>query len=87
MKNSLIDLRTHLFEVIERLKSNDDPTASPEDKISLDNAKMIVSAANSIIATSKAEFEGLKLISDMGNFTTLNEYAKNNPLGLERRNG
>lgn len=62
-KTSLEDLRMHMFDVIERLKTNDDPDADPKDKINIETAKAITDAGKIIIDAAKAEIEALKIIS------------------------
>ncbi|MDP3451459.1 MAG: hypothetical protein Q8R90_00765 [Bacteroidales bacterium] len=63
-KNDLPALRDHLFEVIERLKSNSDPDADACEKIDIGTAKAITMTAKTIIDSAKVEVEFLKLISD-----------------------
>jgi hypothetical protein len=56
-KNDLPALRDHLFEVIERLKSNQDPDASECEKIDINTAKAITDTAKTIIESAKVEVE------------------------------
>lgn len=63
-KNDLPALRDHLFEVIERLKANEDPEADQCEKISIETARAITSTAKTIIDSAKVEVDFLKLISD-----------------------
>jgi ribosomal protein S3AE len=61
--NDLTALRNHMFEVIERLKSNNDPEASECEKMDVETAKAITNAAQSIIHSAKIEIDFLKLIA------------------------
>ncbi len=56
-KNTMGDLRDHLFEVLERLKDPDD--ATPMD---VDTAKTIVDVANTLIDTQRVENEFIRAI-------------------------
>lgn len=62
-KNDLTALRDHMFEVIERLKSNSDPDASECEKLDVETAKAITNAAQSIIHSAKIEIDFLKIIA------------------------
>jgi hypothetical protein len=52
--NTIEDLRSHLFDTIERLKDKDSP-------MEIDRARAITDAADSLIASAKVEIEYLKL--------------------------
>lgn len=67
MKNKIDDLRNHLFDVIERLKSNGDPDASENEKIRLEDAKMICNAADCIIESIRVQNDFLEIISKAEN--------------------
>jgi len=54
-QNTMGDLQNHLFEVIERLKANDDPEASDNEKIKLEDAKCICDVAEIIVQSAKVE--------------------------------
>lgn len=56
-KNTMGDLRDHLFEVLERLKDPDD--ATPMD---VDTAKTIVNVANTLIDTQRVENEFIRSV-------------------------
>lgn len=66
-KNSMDDLRNHLFETIERLKANSDPDASPNEKIDLPTAKQIADTASVIISSVKVEVDFLNVVSKAEN--------------------
>ena len=61
------DLQDHLFETIEKLKANNDPSASECEKIDLQTAKAICQAASVIIDSAKAENEFLSIIAKADN--------------------
>jgi hypothetical protein len=63
-KTSLAELRSHMFDVIERLKSSNDPDADQKDKIDIETAKAISAAGKIIIDAAKVEVDAMKLIAD-----------------------
>ena len=83
MKNSIDDLRNHLFDVIERLKSNGDPEASENEKIKLEDAKMICNAADCIIESIRVQNDFLGIISKAEN---PDKVISNIPKVLELKN-
>ena len=52
-KNTLADLRNHLFETLEALKDKDEPMA-------IDRAKAVSEVAQTIINTAKVEIQYLE---------------------------
>lgn len=58
MRDSLEDLRKHLFIVIERLQDDD-------DEMDLDRAKEIRATAETLIATGKLEVAALRAAHDV----------------------
>jgi hypothetical protein len=54
-KNSMTDLRNHLFEVMEALKDEEKP-------MDLDRAKAVVAVAQVLVDTAKVEVDFLKAI-------------------------
>ena len=62
-KNTMDDLRNHLFETIEMLKNNNDPKASPNEKINVETAKQIADTASVIISSVKVEVDFLNILS------------------------
>lgn len=83
MKNSIDDLRNHLFEVIERLKCNGDPGASENEKIKLEDAKMICSTADCIVDSIRVQNEFLEIL---GKSENPNQVAGAIPKILEEKN-
>ncbi len=67
-KNTLSDLRDHLFDVLERVKDGNDPEADPKDTIDLDRAKVIANVSKQIIDSAKVEVEAVKVLNDTVNF-------------------
>ena len=61
--NDLTALRNHMFEVIERLKLNNDPDADDKEKIDVAAAKAITNAATVIVHSAKVEIDFLKIIA------------------------
>jgi len=54
-KNTMTDLRNHLFEVMERLKDDENP-------MDIARAKAVVEAAQTLINSAKVEVEFLNAI-------------------------
>jgi hypothetical protein len=75
--NDLTALRNHMFEVIERLKSNNDPEASECEKMDIETAKAITNAAQSIIHSAKIEVDFLKIIAKGDNIQGVEAAAEN----------
>lgn len=76
-KNSMDDLRNHLFLAIEKLQSNNDPKASACEKIDLKTAKQIADTASVIIDSVKVEVDFLKVLSNAQNRDTVISAASN----------
>ena len=64
---SLEALKAHLFETIEGVKNLSDNKASDCEKTSIEQAKAIVAAADSIIDIYKVQLEGVQLAAKMDN--------------------
>ena len=64
---SLEALKAHLFETIEGVKNLSDTEASDCEKTSIEQAKAIVAAADSIIDIYKTQLEGVQLAAKMDN--------------------
>lgn len=64
---SLEALKAHLFETIEGVKNLSDKKASDCEKTSIEQAKAIVAAADSIIDIYKVQLEGVQLAAKMDN--------------------
>jgi hypothetical protein len=64
---SLEALKAHLFETLEGVKNLSDDTASPCEKISIDQAKQIVSVADTIIDIYKVQVDAFKTFAGLDN--------------------
>lgn len=64
---SLEALKAHLFETLEGVKNLSDEQASPCEKISIDQARQIVSVADTIIDIYKVQVDAFKTFSTMDN--------------------
>lgn len=58
-KNTIADLRDHLFEVMEALKDKDDP-------MDIARAQAVVSVSQAIIGTAKAEIDLVRAVNAVG---------------------
>ena len=56
-----------LFETIEGVKNNSDPSASKCEKVSLDQAKAINELAKTVVSVYKVKAEALKVIANSNN--------------------
>lgn len=79
-KNTMDDLRNHLFETIEMLKNNSDPKASPNEKISVEDAKQITEAAKAIIDSRKIEVDLIGIVAKAQNSEAIKLAHKTNML-------
>lgn len=86
-KNDLTALRDHMFEVIERLKSNNDPQASECEKLDVDTAKAITNAAQTIVHSAKIEIDFLKIIAKGDNIQGVESAADKTKFLMPRANG
>lgn len=59
MKNSIEDLRNHLFETIEKLKDDEKP-------MEIDRARAVADVAGKIIDSARVEVEHLKALEKLG---------------------
>ena len=65
-KNLNLDmLKAHLFEAIEGIKNQNDPEASDNEKVSIEQAKAIVDVADSIIDIYKVQIDAVKMVANM----------------------
>ena len=78
-KNTMTDLRDHLFEVIERLKDPD-----PQTPMNVETAKAIVETANTLIDSQKVQNDFIRAIGGDNYLAKGNNGA---PRFLEGNNG
>ena len=64
---SLDSLKSHLFEAIEGVKNLSDPEASENERLSIEQAKMIAGLAGNIIDIYKTQLDAVKTVSTMDN--------------------
>ncbi len=86
-KNDLTALRDHMFEVIERLKANNDPDASECEKIDVETAKAITNAAQTIVHSAKIEIDFLKIIAKGDNLQGVEAAAEKTKFLSPKANG
>lgn len=86
-KNSMDDLRNHLFETIERLKANSDPEASPNEKMDIETAKQISQTAKVLVDSAKVEVNFLSVLSKAENRDAVINFANGSKLlpGTEQK--
>lgn len=87
-KNTMDDLRNHLFETIEMLKNNSDPKASPNEKISVEIAKQIAETAQVIVNSRKIEVDLIGIVAKSQNHSLAKELANSTKmLSVEAESG
>lgn len=74
-KNTMDDLRNHLFETIEMLKNNSDPKASPNEKMDVETARQIAETAQVIINSRKTEVDLIGIIAKSPNYSLAQKLA------------
>lgn len=79
-KNKLCDLRDHLFETLEMVKNNNNPEASENEKISVENAETISELAGRIIDSYKIEVQAMQILSKADNIIKITEVFTNSGL-------
>lgn len=62
-KITMNDLKSHLFDVIERVKDSSDPSADPKDIITIEAAQTVVDVAKVIVDIAKTEVMALNILS------------------------
>jgi len=76
MKTTIDDLNNHLFEVIEMLKNNTDPEASPNEKIDIETAKTIADLAKNVVEGYKVKAQVLSIISKAENPSAVKQLSQ-----------
>jgi hypothetical protein len=74
-KNSMTDLRNHLFEVMEQLKDKEEP-------MDIERAKLAIEVGQVLVNSAKVEVDALKVLggmSETGFFETRDEGPKHLP--------
>lgn len=71
MKNSLIDLNNHLFEMIERI--NDDSLTKEEVRIEAMRCHAVADVARQILNNGQLQLDVLKMQNDIEKRVNLNE--------------
>jgi len=85
-KTNMSELRLHLFDVIERLKTTNDPDADKKDKIDIETAKAINETAKAIISSAKVEVDAIKIIANSDNLSVENILRQSGAFQLEENN-
>lgn len=83
---TLSDLRSHLFDAIERVKSINDPNSSDNEKMSVEAAKAISGLAGNIIESAKVEVMAMQIISKADNPELLATQMKKSDLFIQQNN-
>ena len=66
MKNTSLEaLKVHLFEALEGVKNLSDPTASENEKTTIEAARAVVEIADAIIDINKVQLDAVKLATKM----------------------
>ena len=70
-KNKMSDLRNHLFECLERIKCNEDPDASENEKMSIETVNAVVDISQQLIESWKVETQAAAILSKCANPTMM----------------
>lgn len=79
-KTTTKDLRNHLFDMLERVKSINDPDCDEKDKCSFEQAETICEISEQIIESYKVEVQAMHIIAKADNYRTAEMIGKE--LGL-----
>lgn len=82
-KCKIADLRMHLFDTLERVKSNNDPECSPNEKCSIEEAETICEIAKQITETFKVQLGAMNILSRADNPTSVKKMVEANGLNDE----
>lgn len=66
-KCSINDLRMELFDTLQRLKSNNDPHCSRNEKCSVEEAEAVCNIAKEITDTYKVQLQAMQILSKAEN--------------------
>lgn len=83
-KTGLSDLRMHLFDTLERVKSISDPDCSDKDKCSLEQAQTICKVSDQIIESFKVEVNAMQVLVKAANEPLAEDMAKKSSLFLQQ---
>lgn len=72
---SLEALKSHLFETLEGVKNLSDDNASPNEKVSIDQAKQIVDLSGKIIDIYKLQVDAMNTFNRMDNVASVESLA------------
>lgn len=81
-RQTLNDLRSHLFDAIERVKSLNDPNTDKNEQMSIEQAKIICDLGGKIIESAKVEVLAMGIISKTENPGSTNSFVSKSGLFL-----
>ena len=76
-------LRMHLFDTLERVKSNNDPECSPCEKCSIEEAEVVCEIAKQITETFKVQLGAMNILSRADNPNSVKTMIANSGLNNE----
>ena len=79
-KCTVADLRMHLFDTLERVKSNYDPECSPNEKCSIEEAEVVCELAKQITETFKVQLSAMNILSRSDNPSSVKAMIEANGL-------
>lgn len=74
---SIDELNMHLFDTIEMLKNNNDPKASPNEKIDVETARTIASLGKVVVEGYKVKAQVLDMMRNTQNPTEMSRTLNN----------
>lgn len=78
-------LRMHLFDTLERVKSNNDPECSPNEKCSIEEAEVVCEIAKQITETFKVQLGAMNILSRADNPNSVKAMIAANGLNSENQ--
>lgn len=82
-KCSIADLRMELFDTLERLKSNNDPKCSPNEKCTIEEAEAVCEIAKQITETFKVQLGAMNILARADNPNSVRAMLAVNGLNSE----
>lgn len=77
---SIEDLRSELFDTLQKLKSNNDENCSPCEKCSIEEAQAVCDIAHEITDTFKVQVSAMKILSKTDNPNAVRSFMNDNGL-------
>lgn len=77
---SIEDLRTELFDTLQKLKSNNDKNCDPCEKCSIEEAQAVCDIAHEITDTFKVQVQAMNILAKSNNPKAVRSFINDNGL-------